>query len=178
MPDHGECFKHFKTGSALQGACRMMQNASTDLGGYQRFLTFISIDNRDHKSAPCDWGLTTTALLKAGLKTVVNQVVQISWHLLIMQDTTIYSSGRPLRSMAVSWWTTVHVKCMSIPLHSGNNTRKIQAQKNLHSWDQKEFLEKQLSQPWKIKNKLWKMWQLSYILGKNISYTIGFFILL
>ncbi len=64
MPYHGEGFKDFKTVGTLQGACRTLSDDTECIYGSCRlpqittriFPTFISVDNRDHKSAQCDWG--------------------------------------------------------------------------------------------------------------------------
>ncbi len=66
MSDHGECFKLFKTVGVLQGACRTLQDDAECLNRSCRLPqitteivpTFISADNRDHKSAQCDWGFS------------------------------------------------------------------------------------------------------------------------
>ncbi len=60
--NHGECFEHFKTVCTLQGACRTLQkDAKCNYDSCRLpqittgiFTTFISVDNRDHKSAQCD----------------------------------------------------------------------------------------------------------------------------
>ncbi len=58
--------KHFKTVGALQSTCRTLQDDAECLYDSCRlpqittgiFPTFISIDNRDHKLAQCEWGFT------------------------------------------------------------------------------------------------------------------------
>ncbi len=82
MPDHGKYFKLFKTVGTLQGACRTLQDDTECLYGSCRLPqittgivpTFISVDNRDHKSAQCDWGLMVCQCIKDWWLTISNYV--------------------------------------------------------------------------------------------------------
>ncbi len=59
-----KCFEHFKTVGTLQGTCRTLpEDLQLSQITTRIFPTFISIDNRDHKSAQCDWGFTWAFLL-------------------------------------------------------------------------------------------------------------------